>query len=173
MIIPNVMLGGIPIVIHGGAPQCQYQAVDGGVERLRLSGGAAVQMTHWRKTAITISGSGWIGTGMLGLDFDSPLELRCNASLGVSGRTAADRVFTIPGEVRPDAGPWGLALVGREWVRTDVSSAGQVVTVSEIPGAQLYRVEWWPLFHVFASIPPEALDSSNNSRTWQIVAEEI
>lgn len=67
----------------------------------------------------------------------------------------------------------GLALVGREWVRTDVSSAGQVVTVSEIPGAQLYRVEWWPLFHVFASIPPEALDSSNNSRTWQIVAEEI
>ncbi|WP_181268618.1 hypothetical protein [Pseudomonas aeruginosa] len=150
MIIPNVMLGGVPIVIHGGAPQCQYQAVDGGVERLRLSGGAAVQMTHWRKTAITISGSGWIGTGMLGLDFDNPLELRCNASLGIS-----------------------LALVGREWVRTDVSSAGQVVTVSEIPGAQLYRVEWWPLFHVFASIPPEALDSSNNSRTWQIVAEEI
>nr|EIU5485209.1 hypothetical protein [Pseudomonas aeruginosa] len=120
MIIPNVMLGGVPIVIHGGAPQCQYQAVDGGVERLRLSGGAAVQMTHWRKTAITISGSGWIGTGMLGLDFDNPLELRCNASLGISGRTAADRVFTIPGEVRPDAGPWGLALVGREWVRTDV-----------------------------------------------------
>ena len=147
MIIPNVMLGGIPIVIHGGAPQCQYQAVDGGVERLRLSGGAAVQM--------------------------NPLELRCNASLGISGRTAADRVFTIPGEVRPDAGPWGLALVGREWVRTIVASAGQVVTVSEIPGAQLYRVEWWPLFHVFASIPPEALDSSNNSRTWQIVAEEI
>lgn len=110
---------------------------------------------------------------MLGLDFDSPLELRCNASLGIPGRTAADRVFTIPGEVRPDAGPWGLALVGREWVRTDVSSAGQVVTVSEIPGAQLYRVEWWPLFHVFASVPPEALDSSNNSRTWQIVAEEI
>lgn len=67
----------------------------------------------------------------------------------------------------------GLALIGREWVRTDVSSVGQVVTVSEIPGAQLYRVEWWPLFHVFASIPPEALDSSNNSRTWQIVAEEI
>ncbi|HFK1878726.1 TPA: hypothetical protein ACGW3T_006637, partial [Pseudomonas aeruginosa] len=98
-------------------------------------------MTHWRKTAITISGSGWIGTGMLGLDFDNPLELRCNASLGISGRTAADRVFTIPGEVRPDASPWGLALVGREWVRTDVSSAGQVVTVSEIPGAQLYRVE--------------------------------
>lgn len=97
-------------------------------------------MTHWRKTAITISGSGWIGTGMLGLDFDNPLELRCNASLGISGRTAADRVFTIPGEVRPDASPWGLALVGREWVRTDVSSAGQVVTVSEIPGAQLYRV---------------------------------
>ncbi|QBI78472.1 PE-PGRS virulence associated protein, partial [Pseudomonas phage vB_Pae_BR200a] len=27
MIIPNVMLGGVPIVIHGGAPQCQYQAV--------------------------------------------------------------------------------------------------------------------------------------------------
>ncbi|MFF6516673.1 hypothetical protein ACET4U_04970 [Pseudomonas aeruginosa] len=113
MIIPNVMLGGIPIVIHGGAPQCQYQAVDGGVERLRLSGGAAVQMTHWRKTAITISGSGWIGTGMLGLDFDSPLELRCNASLGISGRTAADRVFTIRGRFgrTPVHGGWRWSVV--------------------------------------------------------------
>lgn len=108
MIIPNVMLGGIPIVIHGGAPQCQYQAVDGGVERLRLSGGAAVQMTHWRKTAITISGSGWIGTGMLGLDFDSPLG--CDAM-----RRLASRVVLPPTEYSPSRGRFG---------RTPVHGAG-------------------------------------------------
>ncbi len=108
MIIPNVMLGGVPIVIHGGAPQCQYQAVDGGVERLRLSGGAAVQMTHWRKTAITISGSGWIGTGMLGLDFDNPLELRCNASLGISTEYSQSLERFAPMPVR---GGWRWSAV--------------------------------------------------------------
>ncbi len=87
--------------------------------------------------------------------------------------------YDFPGDDTPIIiGSALMALEGKDDNGIGVSAvqklvAGQVVTVSEIPGAQLYRVEWWPLFHVFASIPPEALDSSNNSRTWQIVAEEI
>nr|WP_181854204.1 hypothetical protein [Pseudomonas aeruginosa] len=129
-------------------------------------------MTHWRKTAITISGSGWIGTGCL--DSTSTTRWSCDAMRRLAFPAALPSTeYHNPWRGSPRCQSVGLALVGREWVRTDVSSVGQVVTVSEIPGAQLYRVEWWPLFHVFASIPPEALDSSNNSRTWQIVAEEI
>ncbi len=165
----DVMLGGVPIRLHSGAPQCEYSPL-GGVSTRRRSGGALVKMRNWRKTAITVRGTGWMGPGFAGLDFDQPLELRCNQPLSLY--TAA-LTGTIPGSIRPDEDPWALAYVGGEWVRAELVMAGNAFTLTSVAGALEYHVRWLPMFSVLCEPPPEALDSASASFDWSITAEEI
>lgn len=167
--MPKVMLGGIPIDLHAGAPAQQY-ASEGGSTRVRLSGGALVNMHHWRRESISVSGVGWMGAGLDGLDYTQPLELRCTAPKTVSG---TGPVLTITGTPRTDFAPWAHALVGDQWHRTQVSMSGDTATCTAVPGATLYRVSWMPVFQVICDPPPEALDASNASFSWQFTAQEI
>lgn len=165
----DVMLGGVPIRLHSGAPRCEYSPI-GGVSTRRRSGGALVKMRNWRKTAITVSGSGWMGPGFAGLDFDSPLELRCNLPLSLY--TAA-LTGTIPGTIRPDVAPWALAYVAGEWVNAAVTMVGNAFTITAVAGAAEYHVRWLPAYTVLCEPPPEAMDSSSASFDWSITAEEV
>lgn len=164
----NVMLGGIPIRLQAGAPVQQYAPL-GGSTILRRSGGAAVKMTRWRKTAITISGSGWMGPGFAGLDTSQPLELRCTApqSLHTTALTG-----TLPSAPRPDVAPWALAYVAGEWVPAAVAMAGAAFTLTAVPGAAEYHVRWMPMFTVFVDLPTEGMDSASATYDWSFTAEE-
>ncbi len=165
----QVMLGGVPIRLHAGAPVCEYSPL-GGVSTRRRSGGALVKMRNWRKTAISISGSGWMGPGFAGLDFDQPLELRCTQpmSLGTTALTG-----TLPGVIRPDFAPWAAAYVGGEWVPTAAAMAGQAFTLTAVAGAAEYHVRWLPMFVVMCEPPPEGLDSGSATYSWSFTAEEV
>ncbi|MDH4566185.1 hypothetical protein E8E95_05790 [Pseudomonas sp. BN414] len=166
----RVMLGGIPIRIEGGAPTVEYAPI-GGVTVGRRSGGAAVKMQHWRKTAITIRGTGWMGPGFAGLDFSQPLELRCTKqqSLATTALTG-----TLPGTPRPDDSPWALAYIDGDWRRTPVAVVSDgAFTITEVPGALQYQVCWRPVFMVFCEPPPESMDPASNTHDWTITAEEI
>lgn len=167
--MPKVMLGGIQLDLHAGAPSQQY-ASEGGSTRVRLSGGALVSMTHWRKESISISGSGWMGAGLDGLDYTQPLELRCTQPKTVSGALPE---LLVTGTPRPDVAPWAHALVGKQWRRTPVSMSGDTATCTPVPGAALYRVSWMPVFQVICDPPAEALDASAGSFSWQFTAQEI
>ncbi|MGK1439225.1 hypothetical protein ACRE81_26510, partial [Klebsiella pneumoniae] len=72
---PQIMLGGVPIVLHAGAPVLSEEPV-GGETSMRMSDGALVSMTHWERVSGTISGNGWMPPGLHGLDYSQPLELR-------------------------------------------------------------------------------------------------
>ncbi|MCY1533621.1 hypothetical protein D9M68_689600 [compost metagenome] len=165
----DVMLGGIPIRLHSGAAVQDYAPV-GGVTTARRSGGALVKMRHWRKTAITVRGSGWMGPGFAGLDFDQPLELRCTKqqSLTTTALTGA-----LPGTPRPDVVPWALAYVGGDWRLTPVEVDGGSYTITAVAGALQYQVCWMPVFSVFCEPPPESMDPASNTHDWTITAEEI
>ena len=165
----DVILGGVPIRLHSGAPQCDYSPI-GGVSTLRRSGGALVKMRNWRKTAITISGSGWMGPGFAGLDFDSPLELRCTQPLSLYTATLTG---TIPGTIRADVAPWALAYVGENWVAAAIAMSGNDYTLTAVAGASEYHVRWMPSFTVLCEPPPEAMDSGLASFDWSITAEEV
>ncbi|WP_044871976.1 hypothetical protein [Pseudomonas sp. LFM046] len=165
----EVMLGGIPIRLHSGPVVQEYSPI-GGVTVARRSGGAAVKMQHWRKTAITIRGTGWMGPGFSGLDFSQPLELRCTKQQSL---TATSLTGTLPGTPRPDVAPWALAYVGGDWVETPVAMAGSDFTITAVAGALQYQVCWMPKFMVFCEPPPESLDPSTNTHDWTITAEEI
>jgi hypothetical protein len=169
MSYPRVTLGGVPIYLHAGAPVQSYEPL-GGAGLVRMSDGAAVKMRHWERTAISISGTGWMNPGLDGLDYDSPLELRCTLHKSVSSDS---NVIELTGTPRPDVEPWGLALVNNEWVKTAASTVAGVVTLSPVAGATRYQACWMPVFQVFMDRPSTGVDTGAGAHSWSITAEEI
>ncbi|WP_260983998.1 hypothetical protein [Pseudomonas oryzihabitans] len=169
--LPDVMLGGLPILLDSGPPRQSIEPTSEGRTRTRLSGGALVQMTHFRKVTVSIAGSGFMGPGFAGLDYSRPLELRCTQHRAM---TSTALTLTLDSTPRPDFAPWAVALVGRSWIPTPVAVQGRAATVTAVADAKLYRVEWMPVFTVFADHPSEALDpSGSGSWEWSFTCEEI
>lgn len=164
----HIMLGGVPIVLHAGAPDSSDEEI-GGKSLMRLSGGDGVMMQHWKKMAGSISGQGWMPPGLDGLDYSQPLELRSNQVNSIVG---AGLVHTLTSTPRPDVAPWALAMVGDEWVSASCSVVGGVMTIAAVPGATLYQGCWMPVYTVFASRPPKSQSSAAASHGWTISWEE-
>lgn len=161
---PNIMLGGLPIVLHAGAPEESIGPI-GGSSVLRMSDGAGVKMQHWQRSAGSISGSGWMPPGLSGLDYSQPLELRSRKVINVVGTGLS---FTLPGTSRPDVAPWAQALVGDQWLRAVSTFADGVVTVTAVAGATLYQVGYMPVFSVFAEAPAETQGTAHGwSLNWE------
>ncbi len=169
MSLPRIMLDGVELLLHAGAPVETLEPLDAGSSLLRMSDGAAVNQTHYEKMTGTISGQGWMPPGWSGLDFSLPLELRLTKVEAISG---AGLVFTLTSTPRPDFAPWGLALVGRDWVPTACSVVDGVATLTAVAGATAYRVCWMPVFSVFCKRPSENQDSSGNVHSWQTTWQE-
>lgn len=165
----EVTLGGVPIRLQAGAVQCSYAPL-GGVATRRRSGGDLVKMRNWRKTAITITGTGWVGAGFSGLDFDEPLTLNCNQPLTL--RTVA-LTGTIPGTIRSDDAPWAMAYVGGEYVNTAIAMVANAFTITAVASATDYLVRWMPSYQVMCEPPAEAMDSGSATYDWTIEAEEV
>lgn len=165
---PQIMLGGVPIVLHAGAPTLSEEPI-GGESSVRLSGGSLVSMTHWERMAGSISGSGWMPPGLDGLDYSQPLEFRSTKIKSISG---AGLSYTLYGTPRPDVAPWGMALVGEDWVITVCVVTDGAATLTAVPGATAYRVCWMPIYSVKAKRPSETQDSGTATHGWSINWEE-
>lgn len=168
----NVTLGGLPIVLHAGVPAQSDEPLLGEAV-VRMSEGAGVKMTHWNKAAGSISLAGWMPPGLDGLDYSQPLLLCLTAQECVVG---AGLVFALTSTPRPDVAPWALALVGGEygeWVRAACTYAAGVATVTAVAGAELYMVQWMPMYSVFASKPPKSTGPSTGSFGSQIDWQEV
>jgi hypothetical protein len=165
---PQIMLGGLPVVLHAGAPVLSEEPI-GGETSMRMSDGALVSMTHWERVSGTISGNGWMPPGLHGLDYSQPLELRSTKVQSVTGTALT---HTLRGTPRPDVAPWAQALVGDDWVNTPCSVTDGVATVTAVAGATLYRVCWMPIYSVKARRPSETQDSGTASHSWSITWEE-
>ncbi|TLX65065.1 hypothetical protein DN820_01770 [Stutzerimonas nosocomialis] len=165
---PRIMLGGVPIVLHAGAPE-ETIAPIGGSATLRMSGGAGVKMEHWQRWGGTISGSGWMPPGLAGLDYSQPLELRSTKVLSHGG---AGPVFPLLNTPRPDVAPWAQALLGDEWVTVPCVLAEGEVTVPPVAGASLYQVCYMPIFSVFCDPPAETQSAGTAAHGWTINWEE-
>lgn len=161
----HIMLGGVPIVLHAGAPELSEEPI-GGSSVLRMSDGAGVKMQHWERMAGTISGAGWIPPGLDGLDYSKPLELRSTQVNAIHGE---ELQFRLTGTPRPDVAPWADALVGDQWRRVPSAFADGVLTVTPLAGATLYRACWLPVYSVFANRPPKTQSTAHG---WSIAWEE-
>ncbi|WMR30538.1 hypothetical protein [Metapseudomonas otitidis] len=169
----TVMLGGVPILPAGGAagsgvPNQTYTREQGRT-LLTLSRGRLYNMAHWSREVITLSAAGGLPHGLDGLDFDAVLELRCTHPKSVSGVLPTDRQFTLTSTPRPDVAPWGWALRDGVWLLVPATVSGDQVTIQAMPGAELYRAAWMPMFNVICTPPEESMDTSYG---WQLTATE-
>ncbi|WP_447590180.1 hypothetical protein [Aquipseudomonas campi] len=164
---PMITLGGIPIPPQAGAPEqstdpLKFSAV------VRMSNGAGVKMTHAsNKASGSITGSGFTPAGLDGLDYSGPLELLLTQPRTV---TQALPNFVLNAACRPDQAPWAYALVDNRWRRTPCVLAGLAVTVTPVPDATQYMVQWMPRYMVFADEPPASMSTSHS---WSIPWEEV
>lgn len=170
MSLPMLMIAGVEVLpLHAGPPATTVSPL-GGPAIVRLSQGKGVQMTHWSKVAISISGSGFMPPGLLGIDYTQPLELRLTKVESIVG---AHLDYVLTSQPRPDREPWAEALVGREWVSTSITRTDLAVSVSPVAGATHYRVCWMPVFTVSGRRPQEDGDDSKNTHSWRFDCEEL
>lgn len=160
-----IMLGGVPLVWHAGAPELDDDEIDAST-LLRMSDGAGVNMHRWGKATGSISGQGLMPPGLDGLNFKQPMELRTTQVANIVG---PGRVHAPTSTPRPDVAPWAYALVDGQWARTPCVYAGGVITIEEREGAELYQACWMPVYSVFAKRPPK---SQSTSHGWSIPWEE-
>lgn len=163
-----LMLGGVEIVLHAGAPEFSEDTI-GGDSLDRMSDGTAVKQTHWEKAAGTISGQGFMPPGLDGLNYKLPLELR---STQVSSMQQTVLEFELTSTPRPDHDPWAYALVGGKWYRAEVSTIERAATVTAVNGARFYQVWWFPVYSVFARKPSKTQGQTGAGHGWSISWEE-
>lgn len=168
MSLAPIMLGGLPIVAHSGAPEETIEPI-GGNAVLRMSDGSAVKQQHWSRMSGSISGQGFMPPGLDGLDYTQPLELR---STKVQNMVNASPTFVLIGTPRPDVEPWAQALVGEQWVPTPSTFEDGQLTAVAVPGASLYQASWLPVYSVFGNKPSGSQSTGTAMHSWTFNWEE-
>lgn len=141
----------------------------------RTVSGAGLKQETWKRTAINITGSGWLPAGLDTLNRSVPLTLACVTPRKVPANLIT-REATLPTTRRSDAGhtPWGLAyLADGSAVRTTLSLAGNVATLGAVSGAVAYEAYYLPQFTVWAGKPVESGSPGDASYRWEISCEEV
>lgn len=162
-----MILGGITVRIESGAPEMDYDS-PGGFSDATLSNGMTVRMRHYKKELVTVTGSGWFGSGLDGLDMDQYHLLLCNKPkrMNVTGLNAL-----LTSDPRPDVPVRAVALVDGLEYPTPVAMDGRAATITPVAGAQEYTVIWYPQFLVLCTPPPAA--NSNRAVSWTLICREI
>jgi hypothetical protein len=163
----QVILGGIPVTLETGEPQHLYSYA-GGRTDVRLSQGKPVAMRSFTKRLITISGTGWVSTGLDSLNWDNYHILQCAVPLRVSGSSSS---LTITADSRPDEPVLAQALVDGQWVGASVAMTGRVGDITPVTGATMYTLTWYPQFTVLCEPPDEGYGSG--AVDWQIICSEV
>ena len=165
----RIELGGVPLVIDSGAPDQSSDPLLG-ESVVRLGLGSGVKMTHWGKAAGSISLTGLIPLGLDGLDFSGPLLLKLTMPECITGPGLVHELTSTP---RDDVAPWAYALVDGDYQRTPCVLAAGFVTVTAVSGAELYTVEWMPMYTVFVPHPPKSYSAGGRRFTGSIEWEEV
>lgn len=137
---------------------------------LRMQDGTGLVQQHWRKLRVRVSGSGIVPAAFAGLDITATHTLKSPSTRAVHGGT---NVITVPAARRTDSGytPRGFAVVDGGYVATPLAMAGDVATLTAVPGAAGYGVLYWPQLTVFASFSHDTAAASSR-HDWVIDAEE-
>ena len=182
----------IPLILENGTASYQipyasalsleqtYEPVNTG-DIVRMANGTAIKTVRWRKTATRISGEGWIPDGLAAIstnEWNSPFVLHCIAPRSITRLASITNpnVFTLPAARRTDslAVPLGYAQISDgQHVRTPLTVATNIATLTTVSGAVLYAVSYWPTLCVFCEPPRERYDLSGAVAGWELTAEEI
>ena len=137
---------------------------------LRMADGSIVRQTRRsRKLTTTLSGSGWMPSGLDDLDTSTPHTISCIAPRSVSG---TGPVLTLPAARRGDVPIAGLVVTADGVFSCEVDTVvGDVVTLETTPGALTYQALYYPRFSAWLGYRSD-LDMNSATYGWTLTARE-
>lgn len=149
----------------------QTYEVIGGRSTFRTLDGTAVKQQNWTKLKTTVSGSGSLPVGLVGLDFSQPLTLKCGAPRKISSNS---NVIVIPANRRTETShiPFAFKYIDGIPEKADLSLVGNVATVTADGSASGYSVSYYPQIEVIMDDPNESADLLGSDYQWSMTAEE-
>lgn len=174
VVVNNIVVGTVIVPLTASYDLSQTYGPIGGFTTLRTLNGSGIKQQNWQKISTSINGEGAIPLGLDEINFKLSLLLKCGAPKGV---TSSVNVMTLPPGRRSDPGFEETGYYstdnGRTWEETGLIIAVDVATVLLTPGAQAYRVEYFPEITVFADPPEENTDTHGKVFGWSLNAEEV
>lgn len=166
----TIIIGGISISPPAGFDLRQTLDPVEAKTILRTLNGTGILQYRWKKLRSTITGSGWLPDGLDAVDADNAVAVSCIEPLSVA---SASNIITIPRAFRPDLpyAPQGAAIVDGQLMRTPVSLAAAVATLTAVSGATQYHVVYYPVITGFVTIRRQ-FDDANQVCGWTIEIEE-
>lgn len=147
----------------------RYEPI-GGETILRTISGIGVKQMSYQKRRIITSGTGWVPSGLNGLDFSVTHDIGCVVPETLPADFST-RSVELPDTIRIDSGhvPYGLAqMPGGQTVECSVTVDDLVATAAEVSGAVAYQIAYYPLITCWLMRPT----SSGPDHSWELVAEE-
>lgn len=144
----------------------------GGFSVRRLGGGALIHQETWRRVRTVLTAAGWTPPGLSGIDWSQSFALGCVAP---RRKKSATNVIGIPAARRTDVPPVGFAILSDgSLLQTGIAVAANVATLTVVPGAIGYEVQWHPLMTVRAPDGVrESYDAQGAVASWELVCEEV
>lgn len=173
MSVRQLIINGISVPVWSTFDLSQtYERIQAAWRPRFLDGGAKQRIAYSGKLRTTIAGSGLIPPGISGLNFDNSYVLSCVAPHSIISTIAT---IDIPAARRTDSGstPYGRALVGDNWVDTEVSMGGNTATLTTVANATAYQVVYFPEITVFSDPPTEDKPKHGPVYGWSLTAEEV
>lgn len=137
-----------------------------------MQSGRAIKQTHFSKLRTSLSGQGWVPAGLDGLDYSSPLLLKCAAPRCISSQ---NHQIAIPAVRRNDRGfePKGYALIEGELIETAVLFQANIANLRIVPEADIYQVHYYPELMVFAEPSQVQGNMAGAEFSWALTCEEL
>lgn len=144
----------------------------GGFVLLRTVLGSALRQCNWVKHHIAISAGGSLPPALLEIDHVAMHVLKLAAP---QAKQSTSNIITLPTERRADVPLEGYAVMDVDdfIIESPVSLLGDVATVTTVPGAVAYRVNYWPQFTVFVDPPSTNVDRRGSVHQWTMNCEEV
>lgn len=169
----NFILGGITVHLVSAVEYTEtYDRVDNGQARHRTQNGNLKRAVHWRKTSISISGSGHIPAGLAGLDYTLDLEFSAGTTRSI---TSSSNVIAIPAERRVDVGyePCAFALFNNQAIPTPFVLVGDVATLTPVANALDYQINYFPKIMVASEDINDSINRGTGTNRWSLELEEL
>lgn len=161
----------VPISLYEALSYSQSYENIGGHSQIRTLDGTGLKQRNWGKIRTAVSGNGGIPIGLSGLDFSDSLVLKCGAPRLIN---SPSNVVVVPNERRIDAPylPYAYKRVEGALMPAEHLLAGNTLTITIDPEADLYGAAYYPEIEVLMNNPSEGFDWGGNDTSWSFTAEQ-
>lgn len=169
----TLTIGALQIPILEAASYSETIEKVGGFVLLRTVLGSALRQCNWVKHRISIAGGGSLPASLLEINHTVTHVLKLAAPQTIQ---STSNIIAIPAARRADVPLEAYAVMDVDDFLIEaniVSLVVNTVTITAVPGAVAYRVNYWPQFTVFVDPPGTNVNRRESEHQWTMECEEV